>query len=192
MKIIIDNVDYVGRNWITDTKVEEFENCLAIAQRKPREDYQQIDKEADVVEILTNIPKSLIDEIPVQQLHELFLKLTTEVDKDEMQVVNEWEGYVTKGFESYNDIMANRGEFRNFEKHLKKKSKRYISHIVATFFKVPDNDYTYHYAKKLDLIKQMPTKVAMPYVLKAFEIIGQTTKTAVDAERQEVQETPQV
>lgn len=192
MKILIENKEYTGRNWFTETTVEELEKCLTIASKKTSEHYQQIDKEAEILEIITDIPTNLIDEIPVERLHELFLKLTAEIDKDALQVVNEWNGYITKGFENYSDIMANRAQFRNFEKHLKKKTKRYISHIVATFFCVEGYDYTYHYAKKVEEFKAMPSKVAIPYVFKAMEIITKTTKQVVDAERQEVQETTQV
>jgi hypothetical protein len=192
MKILIENKQYTGRNWFTETTVEELEKCLAIANKKTSEHYQQIDKEAEVLEIITDIPVNLINEIPVERLHELFLKLTKEIDKDALQVVNEWNGYVTKGFENYSDIMANRAQFRNFEKHLKKRTKRYISHIVATFFCVDGYDYNYHYAKKVEEVKSMPSKVAIPYVFKAMEIITKTTKQVVDAERQEVQETTEV
>jgi hypothetical protein len=187
MKIIIDNVDYVGRNMWLDTTVQELEDCLIIANKKTSDSYQHIDKEADMLKLITNIPEPILEEIPVQKLHELFLTLTTQIDKKDLVITNEWNGYVTKGFDDYKGIMANRKQFRNFEKHLKKKTRRYISHIIATFFTLPDESYEYHYEKKLEEIKQMPSSIAIPYVFRAMEIILETTKQKVDAEREEVQ-----
>ncbi len=190
MEIIINNKKYNGRNWFTETVVDELEKCLEIARKKTSPNYQQIDKYADVLEILTEIPLDLINEIPVQQLTELFKKLTTEINHKDIEIVNEWNGYVSKGFDTYSDITANRAEFRNFEKHLKKRTKRYISHIMATFFSVEGETYEYHYSKKLEDFKKMPSKIAVPYVFRAMEIILETTENKVDADSQEVQEAP--
>ena len=192
MNIIINNSNYNGKNWFTETNVSELEKCLEIANKETSANYQQIDKYANVLEILTDIPLELINEIPVQQLTELFKKLTTEINHKDLEIVNEWEGYVSKGFETYSEITANRAEFRNFEKHLKKRTKRYISHIMATFFSVEGETYEYHYSKKLADFKEMPSKVAIPYVFRAMEIILETTDVKVDADSKEVQEAPEM
>lgn len=178
LEIKIKDTTYTGKHILKETTLSELEACLNIANKKETFDYDYVDKTADILSIITDIPNDILLNISINEIKRIYDKLS---DDNEVETKT-LKGTITIGDETFILYNTNgqdqdfteyeiyRGPFKRIRKAFADKKPDWIKRALASMY---SNDQE-EYIQLVRLLKQndFETGIFLPVILKVIETVA--------------------
>jgi hypothetical protein len=172
MEIILEDNKFKGKYIFKDLIISELEEIIKISNKREDDNYDFIDKYVDILEIITDIPKDLLEKVDIKDLHILFTKFSESVENEIKTefILNDKTYKIFNKFEN-NEIKIYVAQHKVIKRAMKASGSDFIGELAAAFFMESDDTLIKDknaYKERVELFRNNMTVDYIMFILSKF------------------------